>query len=77
MSSNFGIYRQLLIRFLAEQTVIAEVFLLDSNMPPGTPDLTGVRVVEVAGNFVVFAQAGSAGAGLYVVPLNKILLIEL
>lgn len=77
MSSNFGIYRQLFIRYMIEQYVIAEVFLLDSNQPPGTPDLTGVRVVEVAGDFVVFSQAGSAGAGLYVVPLEKILLVEL
>lgn len=77
MSVHFGIYRDLFIRYLREQYVIAEVFLLESNQPPGTADLTGVRVVEVGGDFVVFSQAGSAGAGLYIVPTNKILLIEL
>ncbi|MCM3732391.1 hypothetical protein M3196_12035 [Fictibacillus nanhaiensis] len=74
---HFGLYRDLFIRYLREQYVIAEVFLMNSNQPPGTPDLTGVRVVEVGGDFVVFSQAGSAGAGLYVVPLDKILLVEL
>ncbi|RZT23162.1 MULTISPECIES: hypothetical protein [Fictibacillus] len=77
MSVNFGPFRDLFVNCFREQTVIAEVFLQNSNQPAGTPDLTGVRVYEVGGDFVVFSQAGSAGSGLYVVNLDRILLVEL
>jgi hypothetical protein len=77
MSNYFGPYRYLFVQLLATQQIIAEVFLVDSNQPAGTPDLSGVRVAEVGGDYVVFSQAGSAGATRYYVSLEKILLVDL
>lgn len=77
MSNYFGPYRYFFVQLLASQQLISEVFLIDSNQPAGTPDLTGVRVLEVGGDFVVFTQAGSAGATRSYVALDKILLVEL
>lgn len=77
MSNYFGPYRYIFVQLLASQQLISEVFLVDSNQPAGTPDLTGVRVLEVGGDFVVFTQAGSAGSTRSYVPLSQILLVEL
>ncbi len=57
-------------------TLITEVFLQNSNQPQGTPDLTGVTVVELGNDYVVFSQAGSAGNALSYVNIDRILLIE-
>ncbi|MBY6036301.1 hypothetical protein KUV80_06540 [Fictibacillus nanhaiensis] len=68
--------RDYLVSLYINGKVITEVYLENSNQEPGTPDLTGVTVVEVTGNYVTFAQAGSAGAATMCVPFEKILLIE-
>lgn len=72
-----GTLRAYFISLYFNRTVISEVFLQNSNQPSGTPDLTGVIVVEVSGDYVVFAQSGSAGATRYIVNLDRILLIDL
>jgi hypothetical protein len=69
--------KQFLNALRAQNALITEVFLQNSNQPQGTPDLTGVTVEEVGGDYVVFAQAGSAGATLYYVNLDRILLIDM
>lgn len=69
--------RDYLVSYLLQNTVLAEVYLMDSNQPDGTPDLTGVVVREVGGNFVRFGQVGSAGSADIIVALDKIQVIEL
>jgi hypothetical protein len=73
---NGNSIRDLLISYLLQGTIITEVFLENSNQPAGTPDLAGVVVREVGGNYVIFSQAGSAGSTRLVVVLDKILVIE-
>ena len=53
------------------------MFLQNSNQPQGTPDLTGVRVVEVGQDYVAFSQDGSFGGTIYIINLDRILLIDL
>ncbi|WP_144701094.1 hypothetical protein [Fictibacillus phosphorivorans] len=77
MSVYFSPYRYFFVQLSQTQQIISEVFLLSSNQPSGTPDLTGVRVLEVGGDYVVFTQAGSAGAVRSYVPIDKILSVEL
>ncbi|MFC0189098.1 hypothetical protein ACFFJY_12420 [Fictibacillus aquaticus] len=77
MSSNASTLRGFLVKLLANKTLVTEVFLQNSNQPQGTPDLSGVTVVEVGLDYVVFSQAGSGAGTLYYVNLDRILLIDL
>lgn len=68
--------RQRLTDILVNNTVINEVFV-EPTQQPGEPDLMGVTVVEVQGDFVVFNQAGSPGMGRIIVLLDSIIALDL
>jgi len=68
--------RDYLISYLLRGVVISEVYITDTNLPPGEPDLAGVVVLEVGGDFVRFGQAGSAGSSGYIIAINRIAGIE-
>jgi hypothetical protein len=68
--------RDYLISYHLTNTLISEVFLHDTNMPDGLPDLTGVVVREVGGDFVRFGQVGSPGSSDIIVAIDRIQVVE-
>ncbi|WP_170006460.1 hypothetical protein [Bacillus fonticola] len=68
---NTNSLRDQFIEFLETGAVITELYVLDTQVT-GEPDLTGLTVVEVQANFVVFQQVASPGVGLIYVVLDKI-----
>ncbi|MFC7371821.1 hypothetical protein ACFQPF_09035 [Fictibacillus iocasae] len=60
----------------ASGQLISEVYVLATQIP-GEPDLTGVTVKRVSGNFVTFNQAGSGAIGDIIIAIDKIVAIDL
>ncbi|MDR7072043.1 hypothetical protein [Fictibacillus barbaricus] len=74
--SRYALRAQLAL-LAASGQLINEVYVLGTQIP-GEPDLTGVTVKRVDGNFVTFNQASSGTIlGDIVVVIDKIVAIDL
>ncbi len=67
--------RRYLLDLMLAGTVITQVYVLQTQIP-GEPDLTGVRVIDLEGDYVRFEFVASPGAGTVLVVLDKIVAIE-
>ncbi|HEX7065107.1 MAG TPA: hypothetical protein VF199_08600, partial [Bacillales bacterium] len=67
--------RSQLLIWEARGTVLEAVYV-ERTQHDDEPDLFGVTVQEVGGNFVVFNQAGSGGIGNIYVRIDQIVAID-
>lgn len=72
---GFESLRSQLVQLAANNTVINEVYIVQTQQT-GEPDLMGVTVQSVQGNFVVFSQSGSPGMGRVTVRIDSIVAID-
>lgn len=72
--------RQQLVDLAANNTVINEVYIEPTQFP-GEPDLMGVTIESVQGQYVTFSQAGASpigpgGTNRFIVSLDRIIAID-
>lgn len=68
--------RQELVDLANNETMINEVYVRQTQQT-GEPDLMGVTVEDVEGNYVIFNQSGSPGMGKIAVLLDQIIAIDI